>query len=433
MDWVVLGFVFDLACLGAILVLGYYRWQASEPNKSAVDETPILVPAPTDDNGDWLDRLALKLDDDIDCHSFRLEQIGVELRDATSNKAEDVLKSVARILIANRRLQQDLSTAHKEIQQQRQEVASLSAEARTDTLTGLPNRRSFNEDLGRRFDQWHRHQIPLSMLMIDIDSFKKVNDQFGHQTGDEVLRSVAHLINKTLRQMDLAARFGGEEFSVLLPGTNLQGATTVAERLRAAVAGEPLFHGGKQLRVTVSIGVSSVCDLDDAEAFVKRADEALYAAKNCGRNRAYLHDGKEVLPIAVDASVVRQPFNEKQYIAPYSGEGPLPETYQFRAVQCHDLSARGISFIFDEPPDFEKFVVRLVKGTETYFVVARVANIADVGSKDRPRYRVGCSFLERVTAEEADTSEPSQDVQPIVVADPQTGVLSFATPSAIAV
>src|SRR5215469_3137481 len=248
MDWVVLGFVVDLAFFGAIVVLAYFRWQASEVKQPAADEAPRLPPAPpSDDHAEWLDRLAVKLDDDIDCHSFRLEQIGVELRDSASNKAEDVLKSVARILIANRRLQQDLSSAHKEIQRQRAEVASLSAEARTDTLTGLPNRRSFNEDLARRFDQWHRHNIPLSLLMVDVDSFKRFNDEHGHQTGDEVLRAIAHMLNKTLRQMDLAARFGGEEFAILLPGTNLHSATTVAERVRAAIASETIFHGGKQL------------------------------------------------------------------------------------------------------------------------------------------------------------------------------------------
>ncbi|HEV3344736.1 MAG TPA: GGDEF domain-containing protein [Pirellulales bacterium] len=434
MDWVVLGFVVDLALFGAVVALAYFRWQAAEAKQPAAGEAPRRPSAPaSDENADWLDRLAVKLDDDIDCHSFRLEQIGVELRDSASNKAEDVLKSVARILIANRRLQQDLSSAHKEIQRQRAQVASLSAEARTDSLTGLPNRRSFNEDLARRFDQWQRHNIPLSLLMVDVDSFKKFNDEHGHQTGDEVLRAIAHMLNKTLRQMDLAARFGGEEFAILLPGTNLQAATTVAERVRAVIASETLFHGGKQLGITVSVGASSAAEMDDAEALIKRADEALYGAKNGGRNRAFLHDGKTVLPIAVDSSVVRQPFNEKQYIAPYSGEGPLPETSEFRAVQCYDLSARGLSFLCDDAPDFERFVVRLGKGSEECFVVARVVNIADVGNKERARYRVGCSFLQRVGSVESIVSEPTTEASPIVVADPQTGLLSFATPDSCGV
>lgn len=429
MEWVALGLVFGLLCLCALIAWIYPRRHGAHACRSGGDEPIPSVPAATADESGWLDRLAAKLDDDIDCHSFRIEQIGVELRDATGNNSEDALKAVARILIANRRLQQDLSLAQKEIQQQRQEVASLAAEARTDTLTGLPNRRSFEEDLARRFDQWRRHQIPVSLVMIDVDWFKKFNDTHGHQTGDQVLRTIAAVLRKTLRQMDLAARIGGEEFAILLPGTRLQDATTVAERVRATVAAEPLRCGGAELHVTVSVGLSSVVELDGAEALIKRADDALYAAKNAGRNRAFLHNGTQAAAIAVDASVVRQPFHEKQYIAAYNGEGPLPGASQFRAVQCHDLSAGGLSFVCDEPPDFQKFVVRLGKAPETHYVVARVANVVEVGTAERRQYRVGCSFLERVGLQLAAPEQSSTNPTPIVVADPQTGLLTFSAAS----
>lgn len=431
MEWVALGLVFNLLFFCALVAYSLSRFYWTGPASMPKIAAGHAVDG-GESKGDWLEHLASKLDDDLDCHSFRIEQIAVELRDATGNTPDDVLKAAARILIANRRLQQDLSAAQKEIQRQRDEVESLVAEARTDTLTGLPNRRSFDEDLARRFDQWQRHQIPMSLVMVDVDSFKKFNDTHGHQTGDDVLRLVAQVLRRTLRQMDLAARFGGEEFAVLLPGTRLKDATVVAERLRAAVAGENFACGDKQLRLTISLGLASVVSEESAEELIKRADNALYAAKNAGRNRAFLHDGTNAIAIAPDASVVRQPYNEKQYIAPYSGQARLPDPEQFRAVQCHDLSAGGLSFICDEPPDFQKFVVRLGKGDDTYYVVARVANVVDIGSAQRPRYRVGCSFLERIGGGPlAPPLQPSK--APIVITDPQTGLLAFSTSSGAAV
>ncbi|MGH7140060.1 MAG: GGDEF domain-containing protein, partial [Pirellulales bacterium] len=243
MEWVALGLVFNLLCFCALVTYSLYRFYWTRPASTLQSAARYAVVGGEAKKQDWLEHLASKLDDDLDCHSFRIEQIAVDLRDASGNTPDDVLKAAARILIANRRLQQDLSAAQKEIQRQRDEVESLVAEARTDMLTGLPNRRSFDEDLARRFDQWRRHQIPLSLVMVDVDSFKKFNDTHGHQTGDEVLRLVAQVLRRTLREMDLAARFGGEEFAVLLPGTRLKDATTVAERLRAAVAGENFACG----------------------------------------------------------------------------------------------------------------------------------------------------------------------------------------------
>lgn len=429
MEWLWVGLGFNLVFACALAALAYYRLQRPAPTTS-VDGAPDRPPAAERGNGDWLDQLANKIDDDLDCHSFHLEQIAADLRDATSNTPDDVLKAAARILIANRRLQRDLSAAQKEIQRQHQEVACLVAEARTDTLTGLPNRRSFDEDLARRFDQWRRHQIPLSLLMVDVDHFKNLNDTHGHQTGDDALRLLAEVLRKTLREMDLAARFGGEEFAVLLPGTRLKDATTVAERLRASVAKECFRCGDKDLRVTVSLGLASVLADDEAQALVKRADDALYMAKNAGRNRAFLHDGTNAIAIPADVGVVRQPFKERQYIAPYVSRGQLPPADAFRAVQCHDLSAGGFSFLSDEPPDFQKLVVRLGKAHEQYYVVARVANVVDVGAPGNARYRVGCSFLERLEAGGGPASAPTR-VSPIVVTDPQTGLLSFPTFSGI--
>jgi diguanylate cyclase (GGDEF)-like protein len=426
MEWVALSLVLNLVAFCALVMFGLFRLQGKSNSRPATISADSPAPSDEPPKLDWLHKLTTKIDDDLDCHSFRIEQIGAELRDAAGNRTDDVLKAAARILIANRHLQQDLSAAQKEIQRQRQEVASLAAEARTDTLTGLPNRRSFDEDFARRFDQWQRHQIAVSLVMVDIDSFKKFNDSHGHHTGDEVLRLTAQVLKRTLRQMDLTARIGGEEFAVLLPNTRLKDATAVAERLRAAVASEQFRVGGQELRVTASLGLASVLVDEDAETLYKRADAALYAAKNSGRNRAFLHDGTNAIAIARDASVVRQPFSEKQFIAPYCGHGPLPEQEEFQAVQCHDLSAGGLSYLCDEPPDFQKFVVRLGKGLETCYVVARVANVVDIGTPDQPRYRVGCCFVERLGGTKT-AAAPAAKAAPIVISDPQTGLLSFST------
>jgi two-component system cell cycle response regulator len=161
------------------------------------------------------------------------------------------------------------------------------AMAVTDALTGLYNRRYMESHLASLLAQG-RADRPLSLLMIDIDNFKPVNDTHGHAVGDEVLREFAHRIGRSIRGIDLAARYGGEEFVVIMPDTQLPAAHGIAERLRLAIAEEKFAISGDAvgLRVTASIGVSGPGG--DAEAMLKRADEALYEAKRSGRNRVVL-------------------------------------------------------------------------------------------------------------------------------------------------
>jgi two-component system cell cycle response regulator len=129
---------------------------------------------------------------------------------------------------------------------------------------------------------------PVAALMIDIDHFKKINDSFGHDAGDEVLREFAVRLATNVRAVDLPCRYGGEEFTVIMPGTRLADAERIAERIRLHVAGSPFrVAGGKELlTVTISVGVAStVTDLDTPETLLKRADGAVYEAKHAGRNR----------------------------------------------------------------------------------------------------------------------------------------------------
>jgi len=157
----------------------------------------------------------------------------------------------------------------------------------TDGLTHLRNRRAFDLEISSRFEQARRYQRPLSVAVIDVDFFKTVNDQHGHDAGDEVLRGVADVLGKATRGADSVARYGGEEFAVILPETQLSDAIQFAEKIRNAIA-ESIIPTSESLHaMTVSIGVASVpySELNSPDELVRAADQALYRAKTNGRNR----------------------------------------------------------------------------------------------------------------------------------------------------
>ena len=163
----------------------------------------------------------------------------------------------------------------------------LEQQARQDYLTGLFNRRFFMEQGHAELIRAQRYHHPLSLLMLDIDNFKKINDKHGHQSGDTVLKRLADVMRKVLRTVDIIGRMGGEEFAVLMPETDLKRAAEVAERLREEVAcSEVTLETGMGLYFKVSIGVASIKDKDtDLNALLNQADKALYQAKESGRNR----------------------------------------------------------------------------------------------------------------------------------------------------
>lgn len=156
----------------------------------------------------------------------------------------------------------------------------------TDQLTGVSNRARFFELAEAEFARWKRFRQPLSALMVDIDHFKRVNDTYGHAAGDEVLKQVAISLQTGLRSIDVIGRLGGEEFAILLPSIDLQGAEMVADRLRRAVAGLSPVADGTAIPVTVSLGVAEIAgDAREFDSLLKAADAALYGAKQGGRNK----------------------------------------------------------------------------------------------------------------------------------------------------
>jgi diguanylate cyclase (GGDEF)-like protein len=168
-------------------------------------------------------------------------------------------------------------------------VGDLSSRAERDALTGLPNRRMLDERLHEEFERALRHGTELSLVLLDVDDFKQINDRYGHQCGDEVLRAVAQVLAASVRSSDLAGRFGGEEFAVVLSGTGAPGAARVAEQIRSGLENlDVAALPGERVRVTASFGVSALSDARSVAQLVERADRRLYAAKRAGKNRVVM-------------------------------------------------------------------------------------------------------------------------------------------------
>lgn len=190
------------------------------------------------------------------------------------------LKARIKSLLRTRHLQIELVEKNAALMSAYKEIEQLAI---TDSLTELYNRRFFNQRIVHEVERAKRFHVPLSLVMIDVDNFKRLNDTHGHLTGDSVLRVLADVLKAEIRQIDIAARFGGEEFILLLPETIKSGAAVLAERIRVSVAEHDFGHIGT---VTVSAGVAQQPDAEDAtsELLINLADSALYKAKMAGRN-----------------------------------------------------------------------------------------------------------------------------------------------------
>ncbi len=195
-------------------------------------------------------------------------------------------------LLRIKKLETALRDREKELSEANDKLTRISL---TDGLTEIDNRRCLETRLNEMWQHSARLHEPVALIMCDIDKFKSVNDQFGHQAGDSVLKEVAKLLKDEAREIDRVGRYGGEEFLLILPGTVLDAAVTFAERLREKVEGHTFSYTGGTLRRTISCGVAASPHprVKDQEALLKAADEALYVAKETGRNRVVRFDSAE--------------------------------------------------------------------------------------------------------------------------------------------
>ena len=197
----------------------------------------------------------------------------------------------------NQALEERLSASKQEITVLQQNLDAVRNESLTDPLTSLSNRKYFDDTLAKAIADARARGETLSLMMTDVDHFKKFNDSYGHLTGDQVLRLVAISVKQNVKGQDIAARYGGEEFAVVLPNTVLRSAITVADHIRRAVMTKELMKRstGEHLgRVTISVGVAALQPHDSAQSLIERADNCLYAAKRSGRNRVISEADPEV-------------------------------------------------------------------------------------------------------------------------------------------
>jgi len=216
------------------------------------------------------------------------------IRDLKQNPAsgnDSALQLLAQMTQANELLQRRIAEAEATLGQQSEQMAAALSEARTDTLTGLANRRAFEDEFQRRAAEFRRHGTRFLFMLIDIDRFKQLNDTYGHPAGDAVLSQLAGLLQRTVRDTDLVARYGGEEFVLLLPAGEMAQVTDSMERIRREVEAAEFRLEDRHIQVTVSCGAAEPLEREAPGDLVKRADAALYAAKAAGRNRCCFHDG----------------------------------------------------------------------------------------------------------------------------------------------
>jgi diguanylate cyclase len=208
--------------------------------------------------------------------------------DALKLMARRLLAETRRMQDANHQLEQKLEASRDDISQLQRDLDDVRREAMLDPLTKIYNRKFFDDGLIKALSEAKSSGAPLSLMLLDIDHFKRFNDTWGHQTGDQVLRLVAMTLKSNIKGKDIAARYGGEEFAAILPETDLEGAMILADNIRKAVQAKELLKRStneKLGRITSSFGVATFRAGDTPSSFIERTDRCLYAAKHAGRNR----------------------------------------------------------------------------------------------------------------------------------------------------
>jgi diguanylate cyclase len=267
----------------------FYQAYIADKNRSVTEKLLKEVKEIITD----ISRYVITTKGDLADHGERLETLAKELDRAedleTISTAVDHMVQEAKDLVqSGKHLQGRMTSSSEELASLRSKLEQSRQEAKTDSLTGLLNRRGFEQRLHAAMAAAEEAGTPFSIIMIDLDHFKQINDNFGHLVGDSILKAFAAILKQQIKGKDTPARFGGEEFIIMLPDTRLAQARAVAENIRALLASREWKHkesGRTMGKITISLGISQYRSHESDKALIDRADKALYAAKQGGRNR----------------------------------------------------------------------------------------------------------------------------------------------------
>ena len=281
--------------LNDLEILGLFK--TKYPTAQKIESVLVEVEA---EDKKTIQRIANSISSEINSLLLTLEEHLKSLKDRESSVREiresiedqavkgmltKVIEELRIIREQNEHLKKKLEESNQQIKKLTQELEATKKEATTDFLTQVANRASFDRALSDMVQDFYKRNYPFALLLIDIDNFKKINDTYGHQAGDYVLRELARVVKEQLRVRDLVARYGGEEFAVLLPGVTFSQAIRIAERIRQAIEKHLFRYHNVEIPVTVSIGVAIMRDGLDETFLVEKADKALYLAKRMGKNQ----------------------------------------------------------------------------------------------------------------------------------------------------
>lgn len=307
--------IWSLASVGVGLVCGFFIGRLH----TLTNETHRLKKSRDDTLNALMTLMSStdRLNEDVDTHNTALESAKQELElmesdDGIAQLQTALVSNITRVVESNRRLENDLVVSRYKLENQAQELDRTRKEARTDALCNVGNRKAVDETLQFMVSRFHSENKSFGLMLIDIDHFKRINDTFGHQAGDEVLTSIALALKECVRPEDFVGRLGGDEFCVLLEGLTAENAQLVGARIRSTIElyDFSINDQGQSTVVTMSMGLAVMQIQDDAISLYERADQALYKSKQLGRNRLYTissqsDEGMNATPpeVNVDTSV----------------------------------------------------------------------------------------------------------------------------------
>lgn len=284
--------VWSMASVGVGLMCGFFIGRfytlSNEPKRLKEDrektlEALLKVMHSTD-----------QLNEDVDTHNTALKSAAAEIAHMESDTRlvelqAELVSNISHVVQSNRKLENDLVVSKFQLETQAQELDRTRKEARTDALCGVGNRKAVDETLQFMISRYQSGKQTFGVMLIDIDHFKRINDTFGHQAGDDVLSSISKALKECVRPEDFVGRLGGDEFIIILEGLNAENANLVGTRVRSTIElyDFSIANSGQSTVVTMSMGLAVIQSDDTLETLYERADKALYKSKELGRNRLY--------------------------------------------------------------------------------------------------------------------------------------------------